>query len=215
MSALVRHGFAALEIWRGDVERAARLARESIDALEALGLANLAAHPYLQLGIAQNLAGDPAAATASLERALSIAQRERLMLAPPEILAHLADAYGGLGQTARSLAVAEEAARTARLRRMTLYECVAQLALARATGRMSGALARDAIEAALARAEKLALEMGARIYQPFIALERSHLALALGDPVRAQRLREEAERAFRTLGSHARAARLQSESLNR
>ncbi len=208
---LVRHGFGALALWRGDVERAARMARESIEALESLGLANLAAHPYLQLGISQNLAGDPGAASVSLERVLSIAQRERLMLAPPEILSHLADAYGGLGQTARSLAVAEEAARTARSRRMALLECVAQLALARAIGRASGALARDAIEAALARAEKLALEMGARIYIPFIALERSHLALALGDRPRAQRLREESERAFRSLGALPRAARVQGE----
>jgi class 3 adenylate cyclase len=213
--AFGQHGLAALELTRGEVEKAARLARESIDTLESLGLPNLAAHPYTQLGIAQKLAGDPAAAAVTLERALSIAQRERLMLAPPEILAHLADAYGGLGQSARSLAVAEEAARSARLRRMALHECVAQLALARAIGRSSGALARDAIEAALARAEKLALEMGARIHQPFIALERSQLALALGDRTRAQRFRDEAERTFRTLGAHARAARLQSEALNR
>jgi class 3 adenylate cyclase/tetratricopeptide (TPR) repeat protein len=211
VGAHVRRARASLQRWRGDADKAAVLARESAELLESLGLVNPAAHAYLQLGAALNMTGDPAAAATSLERALAIAQRERLLLATPEVLAHLADAYGGLGQSARALAVAEEAARGARLRRLVLCECDAQLALARAIGRASGALARDAIEAALARAEKLALEMDARIYAPLIALERSNLAYALGERTRGKRLRDQAAREFVALGAHARAARLEAQ----
>ena len=82
---------------------------------------------------------------------------------------------------------------------------MARLALARVLLRTDGAGARDAVHAALTRAEVLVDETGANAYAPLIHLERAELARLIGDgPARERQLRE-AQRLFVEMGATARA----------
>ncbi len=202
------HAYALLEGYRGDVEKARLRAREAIEMFEGMGSTSQTAYGYLRLGSAQGLGQEWKEATASLERALSIARERRLLVSEAEILAHLAEAYLGLGRERRALETAEEAIRAARRRGTRLHECDGHLALARILLRIEGAHARERIEWALAAVERLAGETGARVHLPFVRLERAELARLLGDGTTRQQELRDAYNLFTQMGATGHAEQL-------
>jgi tetratricopeptide (TPR) repeat protein len=202
------HARSLLEWFRGDVEKARACAGEAIEMFERMGSTNQAAYGYLRLGAAQALGREWKASAESLEQALSIAQQRRLLVSEPEILAHLAQAYRGLGQQERALATAEEAVEAACRRGTTLYECDARLALVRILLRTRGAEDGARIEEELVTLGKLVLSMGATSHAPFIHTERAELARLMGDERACQRELHEAQRLFIEMGAIGHAERV-------
>jgi adenylate cyclase len=202
------HAQALLEWFRGDLESARARGREAITMFESLGTTNQTAYGYLRLGAAQSLGHEWKESAANLELALSIARQQRLLVSEPEILAHLAEAYLGLGQEHQALATAEEAIRAARDRGTKLHECDAQLALARILLHTEGASAQERIEAVLADVSRLVEETGARVHEPFIRVEYAELARLLGDKATRQRELREAHRLYNEMGAAGYAERV-------
>ena len=205
------HARSSLEWFRGDIERARVHAQEAIEMFEHLGSTNQSAYGYLRLGAAQSLGREWKGAAESLEWALSIARRQRLLVSEAEILSHLAVAYLGLGQPDRALETAEEALRSARGRGTKLFECDAQLALGRILLRLDSRQARDRAKSALRGVEKLVKETGARVHEPFVQLEWAEYARLAGNASgRNERLRE-ALRLFSKMGATGHAERTTQE----
>jgi hypothetical protein len=87
-----------------------------------------------------------------------------------------------------------------------LYEIDAQLTLARARLRVGGSGAVAEVEDALDRAQEQIDECGARLYPPFLWVQRAALAQARSDEVARRRALEEARRRFVEIGAPARVA---------
>jgi len=124
---------------------------------------------------------------------------------------HLAEAKLELGEHDRAREIASAAAADFARRRMPMHELPAQLVLARVLMRVDGMAARAAIGAALARAESLIADTGARVYAPELYVERGRFAQLLGDEAgRARELRE-AQRLFDEMGAPLRVAKIERE----
>ena len=163
------------------------------------------------LGDALVHVGEYEGARAVLEKALSQSKAKTAgIIWQPDFLGSLAEAYLGCGDGARARATAEEAAAMACDRGAGLYECKARLALARVLLGTEGAAARTRITAVLDRACELIDETGARVYEPFIRMERAELARLTGDgPARERELRE-AHRLFTDMGAPIRAEQVEA-----
>ena len=157
--------------------------------------------------MALKMRGQSSEAVETLEHALAVSRERRTGLQFEAWgLSLLAEAQLANGEPDRARATANEAVAAAH--QTPLFECVARLALARVLLRTDGAGARDAVDAALTRAEVLVDETGANAYAPLIHLERAELARLIGDgPARERQLRE-AQRLFVEMGATARAQQL-------
>lgn len=91
-----------------------------------------------------------------------------------------------MGQRKQCGTKREKARPVARQRGSRLFECDAQIVMARVLLRTEGSKAKAAIESALAQAQALVEETGARIRQPLIHIERAELA-RIGDEKNAWR----------------------------
>jgi len=83
--------------------------------------------------------------------------------------------------------------------------------LARVLRRADGAPARDAIAAALARAEALITQTAAELYAPELHRERAALAKLLGDSAAHARELREALRLYAEMGAPLRVAEIERE----
>ena len=191
----------------GDAEGALAHARRAVEIAEKTGHSFSRAVAYLALGMALKMRGQSSEAVETLEHALAVSRERRTGLQFEAWgLSLLAEAQLANGEPDRARATANEAVAAAH--QTPLFECVARLALARVLLRTDGAGARDAVHAALTRAEVLVDETGANAYAPLIHLERAELARLIGDgPARERQLRE-AQRLFVEMGATARAQQL-------
>jgi hypothetical protein len=140
-------------------------------------------------------------ATAHLERWFELAQEAGMTGWSQSVgLAGLADVYRATGHLADAREHAEAGVERGRREAERPGECRAQIALARVLI-AEGAADRDAIDAALLRAEALVGETRARALLPFIAEARSELARARGDAAGAARTLAEAHRLFSEMGA--------------
>ncbi len=201
------HARSMLDWFRGDIEQAQTHAQEAIEMFERLGSTNQTAYGYLRLGAAQSLGREWKNAADNLEWALSIAQRQRLLVSEAEILSHLALTYLGLDQKERALETAEEALRSARGRGTKLFECEAQLALARILQRADSQQAREQAKGVLDQVEVLIEETGATVHAPFVRLLRAEQARLSGDTSGQERELREALRIFTEMGATGHAER--------
>jgi class 3 adenylate cyclase/tetratricopeptide (TPR) repeat protein len=117
------------------------------------------------------------------------------------VLASHAEAHLGRGDLARAREVAHDAVAEARQIGSPLSECHAQIALARVLLRTAGTSAQSSIQAAIERAQEIVEESGARVYEPFVLLERAALARALRDEEAANRARDAACELFAGMGA--------------
>jgi len=125
-------------------------------------------------------------------------------------LALLSDAHRGRGDFDLARRTAEEALAVARRRGSRLFECDAQLALARVLLATDGWRARERIESALAEAAAVVEQTGARVRLPFIHVERAELARLGGEEGVRQHELGEALRLFTEVGATGHARRIQA-----
>jgi tetratricopeptide (TPR) repeat protein len=157
------------------------------------------------LALAHLIAGRPAAAITTCERALAQAREHRSgLFAEPTLLAHLARARLQVGDPNGAVLSAEEAVTVARRQGSRVVECLALLMRAQVR-RATGAYGADGdLTADLEAALILATKTGALTYEPFIREERSRIRPAETELHEALRL-------FTAVGATGHARRLQAE----
>ena len=149
-----------------------------------------------------------------LERALAALRDRRIHVSlEAELLQLLAEAHLGLGQHARARVECGEAIAAALRSGTPLYECDAQLVLARIQLR-EGASQPEAtrgIGAALERAAELIDQTGGESRRPRLEELRAELAHTLGDAASRERHLREAHRLYTEMGATGHAERLARE----
>jgi class 3 adenylate cyclase/tetratricopeptide (TPR) repeat protein/ribosomal protein L40E len=196
----------------GDVDAACLHARRAFDIAEKVGstIARVWAEEYL--GVALGCSGDWNAAVEHLEAALRTARDTRSWLTiEAEILAYLAEARLGAGDTEAAQRTAEEAIETGRKRKTPVWEAQAHLALARVLLARFGADARDEIDSALSCCLSLIEQTAARVWEPHVYQLRAELARLLGDETTRERELREAHRLFTAIGATGHAERVAKE----
>ncbi len=134
------------------------------------------------LGLAHVLHGDWSEAAGALEWSLATARARRNNLdAEASMLADLSRAYLGRGEAQRARTTAEEAIACAQKQGALYFQCMGQLALARALHADPGARAAGEIQACLTRALALVHETGGHTLEPQIIEEHARLAALRGD----------------------------------
>ena len=190
----------------GDAQVALDHTQQGAEIAEKLGntLTRVSAYIYLAHAY-QRVRSYPEAVTA-LERARSIVQESHTCLEyEPLIVSVLARAYVDSGDPGPALRAAEEAVTLVRQRGVRLHEPDAHFALAYVLLRARGLESRSAIEAALGDALRASREMGLRLWEPLIFLERAELARLGDDETTRQRELREAHRLFLEIGAPIRA----------
>ena len=127
------------------------------------------------------------------------------------MLALLSRAHLGSNDVSRARARAEEAIACARGQRALFFECLAQLALARALRADLGGAASDEIERCLTRALQLVGETGGRVVEPQIIEEQARLAALRGDSAAAAAELQRAHALYVEIGATGHAERLRKE----
>jgi tetratricopeptide (TPR) repeat protein len=194
----------------GDAPAALANARRVHELTRSLGTVGLAAAGYYCLGIAHGLEGDADEAVRCLERAAALHQ-EGGGGPPVELLtlsSRLGVAYAEIGESERALDAAARGLALVRALRMPVFVAIALLKQAEVLRKTRGAVAREAIAAALVEAEALVASTGIRGWQPFLHVERGELAGLLGDEKGRERELREALRLFNTMGAVGHAERL-------
>jgi tetratricopeptide (TPR) repeat protein len=218
--AAARHGelenqgwaedFWVTQSWAtGDATAALRHARAAVEIAETTGSAFSRVLAYKALGLAHVLDGAWDEAIVSLGTSLDVLHDANAnVLEQASDLALLAEAHLGAGNAERARLLAGEAVAAARRRRTRVYECQAQLARAAVLVRLDGADATRAIGLALARAQLLVQETGARAYAPLVHEQRAGLARLRGDDELARRELAAARREFEAQGAAGHVRRL-------
>lgn len=196
---------------RGEAEQAMVHARHAFELSEQSDV--LSRGGALQaLGGAHISSGSPETALATLEGALATMREQATGLnAEGQVLVLLAEADRARGELARGRAWAEEAIAVSRWRKTRVFEAEAHLALARVLLAAEGARDVGAIRDALAQAEALVGETGARVLQPFIHVERAALARLTRDEAARERELRAAQRLFTEMGAPIRAEQVPKE----
>jgi class 3 adenylate cyclase/tetratricopeptide (TPR) repeat protein len=196
----------------GDAQAALDHARQGVEIAEKVGDPLMRTYAYFSLGLAHRRVGSYAEAVTVLERARTIVQESHTGLEyEPSIASFLASAYVDSGDMGRALRSAEEAVTLVRQRRLRHLEPWAHLALGYVLLRARGLESRNAIEAALGDALRSSREIGMKMSEPFIVLERAELARLSGDETTCQRELREAHRLFLEMGAPVRAAEVARE----
>jgi tetratricopeptide (TPR) repeat protein len=201
----------------GDLDAAFAHARDAVAAAEKLNsqIGGVSADRFLGgVLLAQHRSHE---ASVTLERALATAREQGTGLhVEADFLQLLAAAHHDDGQTERARAECVEAIAVARRSCTPLFECDAQLVLARILMR-GGAAQSDAaarVTDALDRAEALIVQIGAESRRPRLLELRAQLAHSQGDAAACERFLREAERALIEMGAPLRAQRLASDWTN-
>ncbi len=190
----------------GDAIGALHHARHAVEVAETRSIASMSVAQWT-LGLALVLNDHCREAAETLERALAVMREHRITLqAEAIVLTNLAEAYLGCGDVTRARASADEAVALAR-RRHTI-ELRPLLTHARVLLGSEGAAAAAEVEAGLRDAEADVERTEARVYTPFIHVERAALARLLGDEAAYQRELREAHRLFTAMGATGHAERI-------
>jgi tetratricopeptide (TPR) repeat protein len=198
--------------WVGDVRGALSHARRAVDAAEKVGsnIARVWAHD--RLGVALALDGEWGVAVEQIDLALRTARETQTWLTiEAELLAHLAEAHLGSGDTQQAQLRAVEAIDTGRRRKTPIWEAHAHLSLARVLLSRAGGKARGEIESALESCLSLVEQTQARVYEPHVHEVRAGLADLLGDEATREHERREAHRLFAEMGATGHAERVMRE----
>jgi adenylate cyclase len=195
----------------GEAALALTHAREAVDFAERTGSPFGRTMAYLSLGLANVLNGAWNDALEVAGRALTIGRERRLLFNDCGVLAVMAAAHLGLGDTKKALAVANESIALSRQRGSRLWEFSALLTRIRALRELHGIQATKDIEITLAEASAWLEMSGAKSYEPFLCVERAELARLIGDEATRQRELHEAHRLFTQIGAPIRAAEVAKE----
>jgi tetratricopeptide (TPR) repeat protein len=197
----------------GDAQEVLEQARRVLQVAQKLGSPpNHTLLPHWLFSGWHLLAGRWEEARESAERSLAIARDARVELASePGRLNSLAEAFLGSRDWAEARQTAETAIAGARRSRTKGYEVQAHRLLALALLHSQGTRAEPQIEAALAQAEALIAETGARVHTPKLLEARGEVARVLGNEAEWERQLGEAHRAYTEIGATGHAERLARE----
>jgi class 3 adenylate cyclase/tetratricopeptide (TPR) repeat protein len=198
----------------GDRELALRHARESVEVADRYTSRH--ASVWADRGLARVLIAcdRPTEACEVLERALATAREKRIhLLLEAELLQLLAEAHLGLRQSDRAEGECSTAIALAQCNGTPLYECDAQLVLARVLLRETASEPETAREigTALERAADLIEQTGAESRRSRLEELRAVLARAEGDAAGHARHLREAQRLYTEMGATRHAERLERE----
>jgi class 3 adenylate cyclase/tetratricopeptide (TPR) repeat protein len=196
-----------LEDWRGSPSAALAHARQSVEYAQRVGTPVTLADAHHALGLAHLGNGQLEEACSALEHALAISPGARAQDA--FVLAYLAEACAGLGDTARAHEAAAEALAIAE--REGLRYPAFWLSLARVPRSADGLAAEREIEAALDRVLEVIEETGSRVLVPEVHEERAALAHLRGDDTTRESHLREAHRLYTEMGATGHADRLAKE----
>ncbi|MFN2428177.1 MAG: adenylate/guanylate cyclase domain-containing protein [Candidatus Binatia bacterium] len=187
-------------------------ARRSLEIAERLDneVSRVCAHAALATAYLLDGQHEAARDAAQESCRISIEQRAQRGLLP-EVLAILAEAHLALGDQPACLAVVRDAIDQAGRGGNGYYEAHAQIVLSRALLASNPVAPLDAIESALARAEKLVVSLDARALSPQILETRGRWAAARGEAARADELLREAFAFYRKIGATGHVDRLAGE----
>ncbi len=207
------HGFMVQHArCAGDTVNALAHAHQMVEVAERIGIPLLRVDAYLALGCAHALSARWNEAVAALERALEIVEARRILIGQKRrILAGLAEAYLGRGETERARHLAEELLAPKQRSRALLVELQAQLVMARALLGAEGAKAGEAVRAAISEAVFLVEKTGARAYAPEIHRVLSELAQVDDDDATRVRHLRQAQRLYREMAATGHAERIDRE----
>jgi class 3 adenylate cyclase len=190
----------------GDGRAAVALARASFESAEAAGLPGVSEiWASLQLGVAHALNEEWQAGREMLARALAVSDRTRqFRQIVPDAEAWLALAcleLGELDDARAALKRSHAAAERSGCRRGIQLRHLVEARLLESQDSV-------AADAALARAGEVTRALGARAWEPRIALVRAELAAARGDETGRRAALTEALRLYREMGAQPNAARV-------
>jgi class 3 adenylate cyclase/tetratricopeptide (TPR) repeat protein len=199
-----------LGLYRGDARDALRHGEMALDATERLGALGFRVIARMAIGAAHVLAGDYDQGLAVLEDAQRLATPESLGTTQHlQLLSRLAEAHLGRGDVERAMAIADQAAATARgVKR--LAAATAFLAFARVRG-AAGVGHEAEIERALDSAADVVRHCGAALFQAPLREARGRLARLRGDTPTADAELAEALRLYTEMGATGHARRMAAE----
>jgi ATP/maltotriose-dependent transcriptional regulator MalT len=188
----------------GRIDDALAHARSSIELSQRVGgVTHMISRAYVLIGAALIEGGEWAKAIRALEAVASL----------PEswAFAQLAKAKFGIGDAEGARALAAEGVAATVAGRYLVQSVEARCVFAQILLHTEGPIAREAVEAELARADAIIEQTGARAYAPFVLVERAALALTLGDKAGRERLLREAQQLWLEMGATGWAVRIAHE----
>ncbi len=208
---MAQHRFMNAEL-RGDAHVALEQARRMLEHSEWFEGTMWASQGYVMLGRAHLLAGRLKEALrefAQWEAANTNLGVERSSFVL-ESLPYVAEAHRRAGALRRAHSVARECVEAARAGKMGEFAAQAELELARILLALEGPTSPAFVQA-LADAESLVEEIGARVFEPFLREVRAESAALQGDSKARRRELREAHRQFTEMGATGHAERLARE----
>lgn len=185
-----------------DPEAAFVHTERAVELAEHLGTPFARVIAYWGHGASSLLCGDGRTATKVLTGVLLLARDNGVALhAEGGMLADLAMATLVKGDGELALSIAEEAVVTATRRRVTLYECVAQLARAYIALEVHGASATEEAERGLDRVCELVEGNGTTSYLATVALHRATAAGLRGDAAGSEEALRRARSLYASMGA--------------
>ena len=201
-----------LEYTCGRPESGLEHGRRSLEIAEKLDNEACRMAAYAALGLANLVAGQPAAARDALRASATIARDRRVVRALlPLVLAGLAEAHLALGEPSKAVATARAGIDLGSVGGCLYNEALGQLALAAALLATDCVVPRAEIESALERAEHLVASIEGSALSPRILELRGRLAAAVGDAPSSNRTLREALDLYRAIGATGHAERLARE----
>ena len=201
-----------LEYTCGRPESGLEHGRRSLEIAEKLDNEACRMAAYAALGLANLVAGQPAAARDALRASATIARDRRVVRALlPLVLAGLAEAHLALGEPSKAVATARAGIDLGSVGGCHYNEARGQLALAAALLATDCVVPRAEIESALERAEHLVASIEGSALSPRILELRGRLAAAVGDAPSSNRTLREALDLYRAIGATGHAERLARE----
>jgi adenylate cyclase len=186
-------------------------AREAVDCAEKAGNPTARSIAYCIAGLAHLLNREWREALEALEQTLGIGRERQVQLWEARALAGMAAAQLSLGNGARALALAEEAAVVCQRLGTRLWDFAALCSRMDALRDTRGVEAAREIKAALAEAAAWIERSGAKSYEPFLQLERAELAQLTGDEAGREHALREAHRLFVEIDAPVRAEQVARE----
>jgi len=190
----------------GRMDDALTHARSSIELSQRVGgIPQAVSRAYILTAAALIEGGEWAKAIRALEAGPSFPENRGWALTL------LAKAKLGMGDAKGARALAAEGLAATVAGQYLALSIEARCVLAQILLRTEGPIAREAIEAELARADAIIEQTGARAYAPFVLVTRAALYRALGDKAGREHLLREAQRLWVEMGATGWAERVAHE----
>ncbi len=190
----------------GDPVASRPMVQRLVEIGERLGSDFVRSDSQFRLGV-QRLLEDDAAGAIEIFESEGLALVTRSPTAPV-VAMYRAESLRRLGDTRRARLVAAEAYDFVKQRRLLVSQAEGGIVLARIVRADGGAAEGDRITALLDEVDAIVATTGARLFTPFVLVERAELAGLEGDAARRRRQLREASDLFAAMGATGQVRRL-------